>query len=49
MALLELLRKPELEKDVDFLREGVRMMAQQRTVLLIWGGLPAHRSRHLMN
>jgi putative transposase len=29
MALLELLRKAELEEDVDFLREGVRLMAQQ--------------------
>ena len=29
MALLELLRKAELEEDVDFLREGVRAMAQQ--------------------
>jgi hypothetical protein len=29
MALLELLRKVELEEDVDFLREGVRAMAQQ--------------------
>ncbi len=29
MALLELLRKAELDEDVDFLREGVRAMAQQ--------------------
>jgi Transposase, Mutator family len=29
MALQELLRKAELDKDVDFLREGVRAMAQQ--------------------
>ncbi len=29
MALLELVRKAELEDDVDFLREGVRLMAQQ--------------------
>ena len=29
MALVELLRKAELEEDVDFLREGVRLMAQQ--------------------
>ena len=29
MALLELLRKAELEEDVDCLREGVRLMAQQ--------------------
>ena len=29
MALLELLGKAELEDDVDFLREGVRLMAQQ--------------------
>jgi putative transposase len=29
MALLELLRKAELDEDVDFLREGVRLMAQQ--------------------
>lgn len=29
MALLELLRKAELEDDIDFLREGVRLMAQQ--------------------
>jgi len=29
MALLELLRKAELEEDVDFLRDGVRAMAQQ--------------------
>jgi transposase-like protein len=29
MAFLELLRNPELEEDVDFLREGVRAMAQQ--------------------
>ena len=29
MALLELLRKAELEEDIDFLREGVRAMAQQ--------------------
>jgi Transposase, Mutator family len=29
MALLELLRKAELEEDVDFLREGVPAMAQQ--------------------
>src|SRR5919198_1679739 len=29
MALLELLRKAELEEDIDFLRDGVRAMAQQ--------------------
>src|SRR5437764_12373973 len=29
MALLELLRKAEFDEDVDFLREGVRAMAQQ--------------------
>jgi len=29
MALQELLRKAELNGDVDFLREGVRMMAQE--------------------
>jgi len=29
MALLELLRKAELDEDIDFLREGVRAMAQQ--------------------
>src|SRR5438552_13185414 len=29
MALLELLCKAELDEDVDFLREGVRVMAQQ--------------------
>ena len=29
MALQELLRKAELSGDVDFLREGVRMLAQQ--------------------
>ena len=29
MALLELLRKADVEEDVDFLREGVRAMAQQ--------------------
>jgi transposase-like protein len=29
MALQELLRKAELDEDVDFLREGVRVMAQQ--------------------
>src|SRR5579884_3845534 len=28
MALLELLRKAEVERDVDFLREGVRVLAQ---------------------
>ena len=28
MALLELFRKAELERDVDFLREGVRVLAQ---------------------
>jgi transposase-like protein len=28
MALLEPLRKAELEEDVDFLRDGVRVMAQ---------------------
>jgi hypothetical protein len=28
MALIELLRKAELEEDLDFLREGVRLMAQ---------------------
>ena len=29
MALTELLRKAELETDADFLRESVRMLAQQ--------------------
>jgi hypothetical protein len=29
MALLDLLRKTELDEDVDFLREGVGAMAQQ--------------------
>src|SRR5439155_372684 len=29
IALQELLRKAELDSDVDFLREGVRVMAQQ--------------------
>jgi len=29
MALLELLRKAELEEDADFLREGVRVLAQE--------------------
>ena len=29
MALLELLRKAELEQDADFLREGVRVLAQE--------------------
>ena len=29
MALQELLRKAELDGDVDFLRDGVRMLAQE--------------------
>jgi transposase-like protein len=29
MALLEVLRKAELDEDIDFLREGVRTTAQQ--------------------
>lgn len=29
MALLELLRKAELERDADFLREGVRLLGQE--------------------
>ena len=29
IALQELLRKAELDSDIDFLREGVRVMAQQ--------------------
>jgi hypothetical protein len=29
IALQELLRKAELDNDVDFLREGIRVMAQQ--------------------
>jgi len=32
MALVDLLRKVELEDDVDLLRDGVRLMAQQSPV-----------------
>jgi hypothetical protein len=44
MALLELFPKAALDEDVDFLREGVRAMAQQFDGA---GSGTAHRSRQV--
>ena len=43
MALQEILRKAELEQDADFLREGVRLLAQQLMELEIAQHLRAER------
>ena len=43
MALLELLRKAELEPDADFLREGVRVLARELLELEVGQHLGAER------
>ena len=43
MALAELLRKADLDGDVDFLREGVRLLAQQLMELEVAQHLGAER------
>jgi hypothetical protein len=49
MALLELSRKAELEEDVDFLRDGMRAMAQQLMELEVMQHLGANKyERRLM-
>ena len=49
MALLELLRKAELDEDVDFLREGVRAMAQQLMELEVAQHVGADRYERAAN
>ncbi len=46
MALIELLRKAELEKDTDFLREGVRLLSQELMELEVTQHLKAERYEH---
>src|SRR5215207_2147873 len=43
MALLELMRKAELEEDADFLREGVRVLAQEMMELEVAQHVGAER------
>lgn len=49
MALLELLRKAELDEDVDFLREGVRAMAQELMELEVAQHLGAEKYERAAN
>lgn len=46
MALIELLRKAEMEKDTDFLREGVRVLSQALMELEVSQHLKAERYEH---
>jgi transposase-like protein len=46
MALQELLRKAELNGDVDFLREGVRVLAQEVMEIEVAQHLGAERYEH---
>ena len=46
MALIELLRKAELERDTDVLREGVRVLSQALMELEVSQHLNAERYEH---
>lgn len=46
MALIELLRKAEMEQDADFLREGVRVLSQALMELEVSQHLKAERYEH---